>query len=79
MITPLRNQNDATVLSAINLLFDWVLDGTEAWHYLENQWTQYTLGIFDWLLAGLSGLELCLESKQPPASLDANSQRPDGR
>jgi DNA-binding response OmpR family regulator len=38
---------------------DWVLDGTEAWQYLENQWTQYTLAIFDWLLPGLSGLELC--------------------
>ena len=20
---------------------DWVLDGNEAWDYLENQWTQY--------------------------------------
>jgi DNA-binding response OmpR family regulator len=39
-------------------LVDWVLDGTEAWDYLENQWTQYTLAIFDWLLPGLSGLEL---------------------
>ncbi len=32
------------------VLVDWVLDGTEAWHYLESQWTQYTLAIFDWLL-----------------------------
>lgn len=40
-------------------LVDWVLDGTEAWYYLENQWTQYTLAIFDWLLPGLSGLDLC--------------------
>ena len=38
---------------------DWVLNGTEAWSYLENSWTQYTLAIFDWLLPGLSGLELC--------------------
>ncbi|MBD2100083.1 two-component system response regulator RppA [Leptolyngbya sp. FACHB-261] len=38
---------------------DWVLDGSEAWAYLESQWTQYTLAIFDWLLPGLSGLELC--------------------
>lgn len=29
---------------------DWVLDGNEAWYYLESQWTQYTLAIFDWLL-----------------------------
>ncbi|MFB2935588.1 DNA-binding response regulator [[Phormidium ambiguum] IAM M-71] len=37
---------------------DWVMDGTEAWNYLENQWTQYTLAIFDWLVPGLSGLKL---------------------
>ncbi|MEH2323422.1 MAG: two-component system response regulator RppA [Nostoc sp.] len=38
---------------------DWVLDGNEAWDYLENQWMQYTLAIIDWMLPGLSGLELC--------------------
>ena len=38
---------------------EWVLDGNEAWDYLENQWTQYTLAIIDWILPGLSGLELC--------------------
>ena len=38
---------------------DWFGDGNEAWNYLESQWTQYTLAIFDWLLPGLSGLELC--------------------
>jgi DNA-binding response OmpR family regulator len=49
-------------------LVDWVLDGTEAWGYLENQWTQYTLAIFDWLLPGLSGLELLrkLRSQHSP-------------
>ncbi len=40
-------------------MVDWVLDGNEAWDYLENQLTQYALAIFDWLLPGLSGLELC--------------------
>jgi DNA-binding response OmpR family regulator len=38
---------------------DWVTDGNEAWDYLESQWTQYTLAIFDWLVPGISGLELC--------------------
>ncbi|HEY9607234.1 MAG TPA: two-component system response regulator RppA [Allocoleopsis sp.] len=49
-------------------LVDWVLDGTEAWDYLETQWTQYTLAIFDWLLPGLSGLELLrkLRSQNSP-------------
>lgn len=47
---------------------DWVLNGVEAWDYLESQWTQYTLAIFDWLLPGLSGLELCqrLRDRQQP-------------
>jgi DNA-binding response OmpR family regulator len=47
---------------------DWVTDGNEAWQYLENQWTQYTLAIFDWLLPGISGLELLqrLRAKNNP-------------
>jgi len=49
-------------------LVDWVLDGNDAWAYLENQWTQYTLAIFDWMLPGISGLELCkrLRYRQSP-------------
>lgn len=38
---------------------DLVIDGIEAWAYLENSWTQYTLAIVDWMLPGISGLELC--------------------
>ena len=40
-------------------IVDFVLDGTTAWDYLDSNWTQYTLAIFDWLLPGVSGLELC--------------------
>ena len=40
-------------------IVDWAKDGLEAWGYLESQWAQYTLAIFDWLLPGLSGVELC--------------------
>lgn len=40
-------------------LVDWVMDGTEAWTYLENSSAQYTVAIFDWMLPGISGLELC--------------------
>ncbi|HEY9298929.1 MAG TPA: two-component system response regulator RppA [Phormidium sp.] len=49
-------------------IVDWVVDGNEAWNYLENKWTQYTLGIFDWLLPGISGLELLerLRAKNNP-------------
>jgi len=38
---------------------DWVINGEEAWECLQNPLTQYTLGVFDWLLPGLSGIELC--------------------
>ncbi len=47
------------LLSQEAYIVDWVLDGTEAWGYLENQWAHYTMAVFDWMLPGLSGLELC--------------------
>lgn len=47
------------VLVSEKYVVDWVTDGTQAWDYLESQWTDYTVAIFDWLLPGLSGLELC--------------------
>ena len=56
------------VLIREKYVVDWVQDGTEAWSYLESQWTQYTIAIFDWLLPGLTGLELCkqLRARQNP-------------
>ena len=45
-------------------LVDWVMDGNEAWAYLDNSWTQYTVAIFDWMLPGISGLELCKRLRQ---------------
>jgi DNA-binding response OmpR family regulator len=48
---------------------DWAQDGVEAWNYLENQWTQYTLAIFDWLLPGISGVELCRQLRAKNSSL----------
>ncbi|XGV97940.1 MAG: two-component system response regulator RppA [Leptolyngbya sp. BL-A-14] len=47
---------------------DWFLDGHQAWSYLETSWIQYTLAVFDWMLPGLSGIELCkrLRGKQSP-------------
>ncbi|ARV59634.1 DNA-binding response regulator [Nostocales cyanobacterium HT-58-2] len=49
-------------------LVDWVMNGTDAWAYLENSCTQYTLAIIDWMLPGMSGLELCqqLRNKKNP-------------
>ncbi|HEY9622368.1 MAG TPA: two-component system response regulator RppA [Crinalium sp.] len=40
-------------------IVDWFLDGNQAWSYLEDNWMQYTLAVFDWMLPGLSGIELC--------------------
>lgn len=47
------------VLIGEKYIVDWVADGTQAWDYLKNQWTDYTVAIIDWLLPELSGLELC--------------------
>lgn len=56
------------VLVSEKYVVDWVQDGTQAWLCLENQWTDYTVAIIDWLLPGFSGLELCqkLRSRQNP-------------
>lgn len=56
------------VLVGEKYVVDWVTDGTRAWDYLESQWTDYTVAVLDWLLPGLSGLEICrrLRSRQNP-------------
>jgi DNA-binding response OmpR family regulator len=46
-------------LSREKYIVDWVLDGTEAWNYLDYSQVHYTVAVFDWLLPGLSGIELC--------------------
>jgi len=48
---------------------DWAQDGIAAWHHLENHWTHYHVGIFDWMLPKLSGIELCRRLRQKPSSL----------
>lgn len=47
---------------------DWFLDGEQAWQYLTSGWTQYEIAIFDWMLPGISGLDLCkkLRSQNNP-------------
>jgi DNA-binding NtrC family response regulator len=47
------------VLIGEKYVVDWITDGAQAWYCLENQWADYTVAIFDWLLPELSGLELC--------------------
>ncbi|HBE20891.1 MAG TPA: DNA-binding response regulator [Cyanobacteria bacterium UBA11149] len=40
-------------------IIDWVQNGEEAWYYLQEPLSQYTIAILDWMLPGLTGLELC--------------------
>lgn len=40
-------------------IVDWVQNGSDAWSLLDAGSHAYTLAIFDWLLPGLSGVELC--------------------
>ncbi|MBM0742163.1 response regulator transcription factor [Phormidium sp. CLA17] len=47
------------VLSREKYVVDWVQDGSKAWAYLDNFNVHYTLAILDWMLPGLSGVELC--------------------
>lgn len=57
-----------SVLVHEKYIVDWVQDGRTAWNYLEQAWVEYTVAIFDWLLPGLSGIELCqrLRAHQNP-------------
>jgi DNA-binding response OmpR family regulator len=60
-------------------IVDWAQDAHEAWGYLESQSTYYTLGIFDQLLPGISGLELCrslFEKNHPLPVLILTSKSP---
>ncbi|MBO3460261.1 response regulator transcription factor [Aetokthonos hydrillicola Thurmond2011] len=50
-------------------IVDWVMDGSDAWAYIENSWTQYTLAVVDWMLPGISGLELCKRLRSNKNSL----------
>ncbi len=47
---------------------DWVQDGDTAWQYLNSSWIRYEIVILDWMLPGLSGIELCQRLRQQSAS-----------
>lgn len=47
------------VLTHEAYVVDWFLDGNQAWSYLEDHGSQYTVAILDWMLPGVSGVELC--------------------
>lgn len=47
------------ILNQEKYIVDWAQNGNEAWEYLAEQMADYTLAILDWLIPGLTGLELC--------------------
>ncbi len=47
------------VLRREKYVVDWVQDGSAAWAYLDDHHIHYTVAILDWMLPGLSGVELC--------------------
>lgn len=46
-------------LEDVGYIVDLACDGGEAWVYLLEEPTPYTLAVFDWMLPEISGLELC--------------------
>ena len=66
------------VLSHEAYVVDWFLDGAQACLYLESGWTQYTVAIIDWMLPGLSGLDLCkrLRTSKGGATLTQHTSLP---
>ncbi len=40
-------------------IVDWTKNGNEAWEYLTQSQAQYMLAVIDWMLPGLSGIEIC--------------------
>lgn len=58
---------------------DWVTDGDAAWDCLQFGEAHYAVAIFDWLMPGLSGLELCrrvraAQNSMPILMLTAKAQ-----
>ncbi len=47
---------------------DWVIDGVEAWECLRSNFVCYELAILDWMIPGISGIEICqkLQRSQHP-------------
>ena len=49
-------------LDRSNHVVDWAVDGLDAWDFFKLK--EYHLGIFDWLLPGISGIELTKRIRQ---------------
>ena len=47
------------VLTQEGYVVDWALSGDEALGFLELDASTYEVGVFDWMLPGMAGIELC--------------------
>jgi DNA-binding response OmpR family regulator len=54
----------ARTLNQHKYIVDRAIDGTEAWQYLEYSSVEYTVAIIDWMLPGISGIDLCKRMRQ---------------
>jgi DNA-binding response OmpR family regulator len=54
------------VLTHESHVVDWVQDGSEAWEFLTTGIVRYELAILDWMVPGLSGIELCQRLQGSP-------------
>ncbi len=52
------------VLNREGHVTDWVTDGLLAWECLQSDFVNYELAILDWMMPGLSGLDLCQKLHQ---------------
>jgi DNA-binding response OmpR family regulator len=52
------------ILSHENHSVEWFTDGTEAWEYLSSPQNECDLAILDWMVPGLSGVDICRQTRQ---------------
>ncbi len=52
------------ILSHDNHTVEWFTNGTEAWEYLTTGQNELDLAILDWMVPGLSGVEICRQTRQ---------------
>ncbi|MCY7366640.1 MAG: response regulator transcription factor [Chamaesiphon sp.] len=57
------------ILNHENHSVDWFTDGREAWEYLLSPEVECDLAVLDWMVPGLSGVELCHKIRQQGRSI----------
>ncbi|MGI0492945.1 two-component system response regulator RppA [Alkalinema pantanalense CENA528] len=59
----------AKSLTRERYIVDWLQDGREAWECLMQPEVQYTIAVIDWMLPGLSGIEICQRLRKTQSAL----------